>query len=98
MLSPRGSLRRAGRHYREKSELIDRTLDALARFCLRRPKQIIWISFVCALLALAAASRLSFDPDLLNLIPQNNKSVNEFRKVLRVQGTIDYHIVTIEVP
>jgi predicted RND superfamily exporter protein len=98
MLSPRGSLRRAGRHYREKSELIDRSLDALARFCLRRPKQIIWISVLFGVLALVAGSRLSFDPDLLNLIPQNNKQVNEFRKVLRDQGTIDYHIVAMEMP
>jgi predicted RND superfamily exporter protein len=98
MLSPGDSLSRAGRHYREKSELIDRTLDALARFCLRRPKQIIGFSVICAVLALAAASRLSFDPDLLNLIPQNNKRVNDFRKVLRDQGTIDYHIVTMDMP
>ena len=53
---------------------------------------------VLALLAIAGALRLSFDPDLLNLIPQQNKQVNDFRKVLRDLGTIDYHIVVLDIP
>jgi len=51
-----------------------------------------------AVLSLAAASRLTFDPDLLNLIPQKNKQVNDFRKVLKDMGTIDYHIVVVHMP
>ena len=43
---------------------------------------------IFAVLALAAGSRLTFDPDLLNLIPQKNKQVNDFRKVLRDLGTM----------
>ena len=78
--------------------LTDRILDALARLCLRRSKQIIFLALVAAAVALAAASRLSFDPDLLNLIPQQNRQVNEFRKVLREMGTIDYHIVMFNMP
>ncbi len=78
--------------------LIDRSLDVLARLCLRHSKQIAIISFLAALLAFAGASRLRFDPDLLNLIPQNNRQVNEFRKVLRDMGTIDYHIVVLQMP
>jgi predicted RND superfamily exporter protein len=78
--------------------LIDRLLDALARFCLRRNKQIIMAAAVLAVLAVAGALRLSFDPDLLNLIPQQNKQVNDFRKVLRDLGTIDYHIIVLDIP
>jgi predicted RND superfamily exporter protein len=78
--------------------LKDRILDALARFCLRRSKEIIIASLLLALLATAGAMRLSFDPDLLNLIPQQNKQVNEFRKVLRDLGTIDYHIIMVDIP
>jgi len=78
--------------------LIERSLDALARLCLRHSKQIAIASVVLGLLALAAATRLTFDPDLLNLIPHNNKQVNDFRKVLKDQGTIDYHIVVLEIP
>jgi predicted exporter len=78
--------------------LTDRILDALARFCLRRSGRIIALSLVVAVAAIAAASRLTFDTDLLNLIPQKNKQVNEFRKVLKDMGTIDYHIVVFEMP
>ncbi len=78
--------------------MTDRILDALARFCLRRSKQIIFVSLLVAVAAVIAASRLAFDTDLLNLIPQNNRQVNEFRKVLRDMGTIDYHIVIFDLP
>src|SRR5437764_1750669 len=77
---------------------MDRLLNALASLCLRHSKQIAIASLVLAFAAIAAAFRLSFDPDLLNLIPQKNRQVNEFRKVLRDMGTIDYHIVVVEIP
>ena len=79
-------------------ELTDRILDALARLCLRRNKEILIAALVLAVLAVLGATRLSFDPDLLNLIPQQNKQVNEFRKVLKDLGTIDYHIVLMDMP
>ncbi|MBV9069196.1 MAG: MMPL family transporter [Acidobacteria bacterium] len=78
--------------------MTDRILDALARLCLRRNKEILIAAFVLAVLAVLGATRLSFDPDLLNLIPQQNKQVNEFRKVLKDLGTIDYHIVLMDMP
>src|SRR5207253_8322515 len=78
--------------------LIERILDALAELCLRRSKQIILAAILVAIGAVIAGSRLTFDPDLLNLIPQNNKQVNDFRKVLRDMGTIDYHIVIVNLP
>src|SRR2546428_2475815 len=78
--------------------LFERILDALAELCLRRSKQIILAAVIVAVAAVIAASRLTFDPDLLNLIPQNNKQVNDFRKVLRDMGTIDYHIVIVNLP
>ena len=77
---------------------MDRFLNALARLCLRHSKQIAIASLVLALAAIGAAIRLTFDPDLLNLIPQKNRQVNEFRKVLRDLGTIDYHIVVVNIP
>ena len=75
-----------------------RLLDALARLCLRHSKRIAIISLAVALLAAWGASRLSFDPDLLNLIPQKNKQVNDFRKALTDLGTIDYHVVVLDMP
>jgi len=78
--------------------LIEKILDSLADLCLRRSKQIIVVSILVAIAAVVAAARLTFDPDLLNLIPQKNKQVNDFRKVLRDMGTIDYHIVIVNLP
>jgi predicted RND superfamily exporter protein len=77
---------------------LTRLLDALARLCLRHSKRIAILSVLVAVLAAWGASRLSFDPDLLNLIPQKNKQVNDFRKALRDLGTIDYHIVVLDIP
>jgi predicted RND superfamily exporter protein len=78
--------------------LINRLLDALAKLCLRHSKQIAIVSLVVGLAAIATAAKLSFDPDLLNLIPQQNRQVNQFRKALKDLGTIDYHIVVLDVP
>ena len=98
MLSP-GLTRRAGAtHYRENAHLTDKIFDTLARLCLRYSKQIAIAAVLLAVLALVAGTRLSFDPDLLNLIPQKNKQVNDFRKVLKDMGTIDYHIVAMNMP
>jgi len=79
-------------------DLTDRILDALARLSLRRNKEILIGALVLAVIAVAGATRLSFDPDLLNLIPQQNRQVNEFRKVLKDLGTIDYHIIVMDMP
>lgn len=76
----------------------ERLFDALARLCLRHSSRIIIVALIVALAAVIGASRLTFDPDLLNLIPQQNRQVNEFRKVLRDMGTIDYHIVVLNMP
>ncbi|MEO8033910.1 MAG: MMPL family transporter [Acidobacteriota bacterium] len=78
--------------------MTDRILHSLARLCLRYSKQIVLAFIVLTIAALLAATRLSFDPDLLNLIPQKNRQVNEFRKVLKDMGTIDYHIVVMTMP
>jgi predicted RND superfamily exporter protein len=96
MLSSPGFPRDA--HDTARIELTDRILDALARLCLRRNKEILIAALVLAVLAVLGATRLSFDPDLLNLIPQQNRQVNEFRKVLKDLGTIDYHIVLMDMP
>jgi hypothetical protein len=78
--------------------LLERSLDALAKLCLRHSKQIAILAAILGVGAIAAASRLTFDPDLLNLIPQNNKQVNDFKRVLRDMGTIDNHIVVMHMP
>ncbi|MGA7613874.1 MAG: MMPL family transporter [Thermoanaerobaculia bacterium] len=78
--------------------MLDRVTDTIANICLHHTRRILVASAVLALAALAGASLLSFDPDILNLIPQHNHEVNDFRKVLTEMGTIDYHIVVMQIP
>ena len=80
------------------ARLADRIFDALARLVLRHSKAIAIGAAVVAVLAVAGALQIHFDPDLLNLIPQNNREVNEFRKVLRDLGTLDNQVVILELP
>ena len=49
-------------------------------------------------LAGAAATRLRLDPDVLNLIPRNNREVNEFRDLIKDTGTLDFHVVVVTFP
>jgi hypothetical protein len=73
-------------------------LEFVIRFCLNRPKLILLVAGLIAVLSISAITRLSFDPDILNLIPQHNRAVNDFKKVINEMGTIDYHVVVIDIP
>jgi uncharacterized protein len=80
------------------ARLVNRFLDALARLCLRHSKLVAIAALIAALIGLAGASRLTFDPDILNLIPEHNREVNEFKKVLIDLGTLDNHVVILHIP
>ncbi|HVT42915.1 MAG TPA: MMPL family transporter [Thermoanaerobaculia bacterium] len=75
-----------------------RILDFIAHVCLTRSRLILLIAGMVGAIGLVGAMRLRFDPDILNLVPQHNKEINDFRKVLEEMGTIDYHIVVLELP
>ncbi|HEX7704850.1 MAG TPA: MMPL family transporter [Thermoanaerobaculia bacterium] len=77
---------------------MDQFLDRLASLCLRHSKRIVLGAILATLLGLAGASRISLDPDLLNLIPQHNREVNEFKKVLTELGTLDNHVIVLHMP
>ena len=63
--------------------MTDKLLDALARFCLRRSRLILLGALVLAVLAVAAASRLTFDPDLLDLFLANLGQFTRLKEELR---------------
>jgi uncharacterized protein len=69
--------------------------NRLANFCLAHSRKILVVAAVVAVASILSASRLSFDTDILNLVPGHNVEVNEFRRVIEELGTIDYHIVVI---
>lgn len=78
--------------------MTERLATFLANLALRHARAILWCSAVFAATALVSASFLRFDPDILNLVPQENREVNEFRRVLSEIGTIDYHVAVVRVP
>lgn len=105
MLSPRGTFGANSKLLtdraiptRERNTVIRNVRDKIAELCLSHSGKILLISALVLIAALAGASRLSFDPDILNLVPQNNREINEFKKVLHDMGTIDYHIVVVNLP
>lgn len=75
-----------------------RILDLVIRICLDHPKTILLVAALLGVLSISAITRLSFDPDILNLIPQHNPAVNDFKKVISEMGTIDYHVVVVDIP
>ena len=75
-----------------------RFLDRLTALLLRRPLLVLAISALVVLLAGAAATQLRLDPDVLNLIPRGNREVNEFRSLLSDTGTLDFHVIVVELP
>ncbi|HUP50531.1 MAG TPA: MMPL family transporter [Thermoanaerobaculia bacterium] len=65
---------------------------------LRRPGRVAAVAAVLLILALASASRLHLDPDLLNLFPEDDKVLSDFRRVLEEMGTLDYHVAVVDIP
>jgi len=73
-------------------------MSRITEFVIRRPRLICLLSLLVVLAAAGATLRLRLDPDILKLVPQNNREVNEFRAVLEETGTIDFHVVVLQFP
>jgi hypothetical protein len=78
--------------------LIGSLLERLNQLVLRRPRAILAVTLAIVAVAALVATRLKLDPDVLNLIPRNNREVNEFRDLLRETGTLDFHVVVLQFP
>lgn len=78
--------------------MISHLIDRITELVLRRPRAILVVTLVVVVVSGAVASRLRLDPDVLKLVPQNNREVNEFREILTETGTLDFHVVVLEFP
>lgn len=78
--------------------MIARLIDRITDLVLRRPWAIILVTVVVVAAAGAIASRMKLDPDVLKLVPQNNREVNEFRDIITETGTLDFHVIVLEFP
>jgi hypothetical protein len=78
--------------------LIASLLERLTGLLLRRPKTILVVALIVVAVFGLLATRLRLDPDVLNLIPRNNREVNEFRELLTETGTLDFHVIVLQFP
>ena len=78
--------------------MIAALIERVTALVLRRPKTILLIAAAFVVVAALLATRLKLDPDVLNLIPRNNREVNEFRSLITETGTLDFHVIVLEFP
>ncbi|MDP9193030.1 MAG: MMPL family transporter [Acidobacteriota bacterium] len=78
--------------------MVARLIERIADLVLRRPRAILVVTLLVVVVSALVASRLRLDPDVLNLVPQNNREVNEFRELLTETGTLDFHVIVLKLP
>ncbi|MFL6247588.1 MAG: MMPL family transporter [Thermoanaerobaculia bacterium] len=78
--------------------MIARLIDRITELILRRPRAIMVVTLIAVAVSAVIASRLQLDPDVLKLVPQNNREVNEFREILTETGTLDFHVIVLQFP
>lgn len=74
----------------------------LAAFCvkvgLRAPKTVIAVVLAVMVLGVVLGSRIHFDSDVLNMLPQKDPLVGDFRRVLAEFGAADTLLVVERIP
>jgi predicted RND superfamily exporter protein len=78
--------------------MISRLIERITELVLHRPRAILAVTLLVVAVSGLIASRLRLDPDVLKLVPQNNREVNEFRYILTETGTLDFHVVVLQFP
>ena len=72
--------------------------DTLVRQVIARHRLVLIVAAALFFGSIALSFRLRLDPDILNLVPRGNREIDEFRRVLEGLGTIDQHLVVVELP
>jgi predicted RND superfamily exporter protein len=75
-----------------------RFLERLALFARHRYRLVFTVFGILAALSVLLITRLSFDTDMLNLLPRNNPVVHSYIETLQDFGSQSFLLVTVEVP
>jgi len=75
-----------------------RSLERLALFARHRYRLVFTIFGVLVVLSGLLITRLSFDTDMLNLLPRNNPVVHSYIETLQDFGSQAFLLVAIEIP
>ncbi|MBI2214187.1 MAG: MMPL family transporter [Acidobacteria bacterium] len=78
--------------------MIARLIERATALILRRPWAILILTLAIVVVSVGVAARMELDPDVLNLMPENNREVNEFRSIIRETGTLDFHVIVVNFP
>jgi predicted RND superfamily exporter protein len=73
-------------------------LAALSRFTRRRYKAVFAAFAIAVAVSLLLTLRLSFDTDVLNLLPRREPAIRSYIEALRDFGSSTYLLVAIELP
>jgi uncharacterized protein len=73
-------------------------LQSIARLARRHYRLVFGVTAVLILVGGLLASRLRFDADFLNVLPQKAKEIQTFRRSLEEFGSVDYLLVVVRVP
>ncbi|MEE8367530.1 MAG: MMPL family transporter [Thermoanaerobaculia bacterium] len=73
-------------------------LQRLALFSRRRYRRIFLVTALLVGVSIYLASRLTFDTDILNLLPRNHQLVKTYRASLEEFGSLDYLLIAVRIP
>jgi len=102
-VGPRDDIRRRcytppWRAPRLEQHLVDSLVSAIVRFAHRRRLLVLGAVLGGLLIALDGARHLSFDADVLSLLPQNSRVIQSFRDFLARFGSLDQLYVVFSAP
>lgn len=78
--------------------MADTILHRLALFAERRYRTVFLVAAILAIGAIAAITRIRFDPDVLALLPQDDPVVQTFQETLSEFGALDLLLIVVRVP
>lgn len=75
-----------------------RVWERLADVAMRRSALVLVVATALAVLSAFAATRLRLNPEMVAFLPESNRAVADFRRIVGAMGAIDHHVVMITVP
>jgi len=78
--------------------MVHSALERLALFASRHYRGVFVGSALVVAVALGLATRLRFDTDVLDLLPQSDPAVRTYRETLEEFGSLDFLIIAVRIP
>lgn len=83
-------------HHRH--DVIEDLLQGVGLYARRRYRRVFFLFGLLMVVALFGASRIRFDTEVLNLLPEDDPVVEAFREALAEFGSLDYLLVAMRIP